>query len=182
MKPLRTIRRLAAIAMIALALTGCETFAQATPKADPLTVQKEIAVARINAEGVRTAGLLKLVEKTDSEFAKGLVAGLIASGGNAAAQSPVSINVPQERDWLDRTLQVGQFLLNPLDMVLDYRRDKRAQQYSAEKYKVTLDALGTAQTNSYDFARDVNNRKTDFFVLPAGATPVAETPVETPAE
>ena len=184
MKTFASLRRIAAVALIALSLAGCETMAQTAPKADPLTVQKEIAVARINAEGIRTAGLLRLVEKSDSEFAKGLVAGLIASGGNPAAQAPVNINVPPERDWLDRTLQVGQFLLNPLDMVLDYRRDKRAQEHAAEKFKYTLDALGSAQVNSYDFARDVNNRKTDFFVLPAGAMHVSETPAAetTPAE
>lgn len=173
-----SIGRFVAVVLIALTLPGCGAMAQSAPKADPLTVQKDIAVARINAEGVRTAGLLRLVEKTDSEFAKGLVAGLIASGANPAAQAPVNINVPQERDWLDRTLQVGQFLLNPLDMVLDYRRDKRAQEHAAEKYKYTLDALGTAQVNSYDFARDVNNRKTEFFVLPPGAEPVETTPAE----
>lgn len=171
----RTLLHIAAAAMIALALPGCASQAQSAPKADPLTVQKEIAVARINAEGVRTAGLLKLVEKTDSEFAKGLVAGLIASGGSAAAApAPVNLNVPPERDWLDRTLQVGQFLLNPLDMVLDYRRDKRAQQHSADQYKYTLDALGNAQAGGYDFSRDVLDRKTEFFVLPAGATAVPE--------
>lgn len=179
MKTFFSLRRLASLAVIALALPGCGAMAQSAPKADPLTVQKEIAVARINAEGVRTAGLLRLAESTNSEFAKGLVAGLIASGSNAAAaQAPVNINVPQERDWLDRTLQVGQFLLNPLDMVLDYRRDKRAQEHAAEKFKYTLDALGSAQVNSYDFARDVNNRKTEFFVLPPGAEPVATTPAE----
>ena len=63
-------------------------------------------------------------------------------------------------------------------MVLDYRRDKRAQEHAAEKFKYTLDALGSAQVNSYDFARDVNNRKTEFFVLPAGAEPVDTAPAE----
>jgi hypothetical protein len=184
MKTAPNLHRFATTALIAmaLALTGCKTMAQAAPKADPLTVQKEIAIARINAEGVRTTALMKLADKTDSEFAHGLLAGLIVhGGGQAAAQSPVNINVPAERDWLDRTLQVGQFLLNPLDMVLDYRRDKRAQEHAADKYKLTLDALGGAQVNSYDFARDVNARKTEFFVLPPGAAPV-ETAAETPAE
>jgi hypothetical protein len=172
-----TVRALitaAAVALAALFLPACSTTAgaPAAPKADALTVQKEIAVARINAEGVRAAGLLKLVEKTDSEFAKGLVAGLIATGGNSAASAPVSINVPPERDWLDRALQVGHFLLNPLDMVLDYRREKRAQQHAAEKYKYTLDALGAAQSEGYSFASDVLDRTT-----PA-AEPVAEPAAE----
>lgn len=171
----RTLLQLAAAALIALALSGCATRAQSAPKVDPLTVQKEIAVARINAEGVRTAGLLKLVEKTDSEFAKGLVAGLIASGGNPApASAPVSIHVPPERDWLDRTLQVGQFLLNPLDMVLEYRRDKRAQEHSAEKYRYTLDALGNAQAGGYEFSRHVLDHTTEAVEPSAGAPTVPE--------
>jgi hypothetical protein len=167
MKALKTLLISAAL------LLGCSLAQAQTQKVDALTAQKELMLAKINAEGIRITALVDLAKGTDDQFGKGLLAGIIASSGKAA-EADIEINVPQERDWLDRTLQVANAFLPWIQVRQNYQLQKEAGRQSLEKYKYTLDSQQRATDSAFDFANRVNEKKPEYVILPAGGTLASE--------
>lgn len=177
MKALKTCLLAAAL------LLGFSAAQAQTQKVDALTAQKELMLAKINAEGIRITALVNLANGTTDQFGKGLLAGIIASSGKAA-DADIEINVPQERDWIDRTLQVANAFLPWIQVRQNYQLQKEAGRQSLEKYKYTLDSQQRATDSAFDFANRVNEKNPEYVILPAGGTlasgaeePVVEEPV-----
>jgi len=193
------MKRIPAVFLVALALVlsaGCTT----TPagEKDPLALQAEIYKARLEHEKemvkVRaeadekfTVAMTKIALSTDSDFAKGMAAGAVGfrvAGGNVGASAPANnaapmLALPQKRDWLDRTLQVGDFALRAVSLRYGYGLQKMQMTNDYNKYALTLDSLGTMADRGFGAASqgmEYLAEKPFFFSLPAGSQPVSTAP------
>lgn len=193
------MKRTPAVFLVALALAliaGCTT----TPaeEKDPLTLQAEIYKARLEHEKemvkVRAeadekfaVAMTKIALSTDSDFAKGMAAGAVGfrmAGGSAPApaatnNAPPMFAIPQKRDWLDRTLQVGDFTLRALSLRYGYGLQKMQMTNDYNKYALTLGAIDQMANRGFNAASqgmEYLAEKPFFFSLPAGSQPVGTAP------
>jgi len=193
------MKRIPAVFLVALALVlsaGCST----TPAEgkDPLTIQaeiykarlkheKEMAKVRAEADEKFTVAMTKIALSTDSDFAKGMAAGAVGfrmAGGNVGAPAPANsappmLAIPQKRDWLDRTLQVGDFTLRAMSLRYGYGLQKMQITNDYNKYALTLGAIDQMANRGFGAASqgmEYLAEKPFFFSLPAGSQPVSTAP------
>lgn len=196
----RTILTLALIALAAFGLSACTTTpASPAPAAAPaktiVEMEFELRKLELDAEKTTTMSLVKFAADSDSDFAKGVVSGLLGSkfSGNSAGQgSRPSIMQAQAQQeeialrryaleqqngfWnrglqvLDRGLAFAQFSRG-----LGFQKFQIEQSNAQSRY--TTDALRGTQQDGYEF----NSRVPYYFSLPMGSQSVtpAAMPVAT---
>lgn len=193
------MKRLTTYCALALALVlsaGCTT--TPTEEKSPLEIQaemykarleheKEMAKVRAEADEKFTVAMTKMALSTDSDFAKGVAAGAIGfrmAGGSGAAPAPAAnpvpaFTIPHKRDWLDRTLQVGDFTLRAMSLRYGYGLQKMQMTNDYNKYALTLDSLGAMADRGFGAASqgmEYLAEKPYFFSLPAGSQAVSPAP------
>jgi len=204
--------RLALVALTTLALSACETNpakpqpAAAVPpllpaQAAPVSLvemQHQLDLKAMDLENTRTMALIKFADQSGSDFAKGLVSGMLGKSGAAsppataqrasfaqmamqqqAQAADIDIRkaeLAERTSWFNKGLQVT-------DRVLGYRmfgKNLEHQRYSLDasnsQQRYLFDSLRGTQQDAYGFSGTVLEHGP--YVLPAGATDV---PASTPA-
>lgn len=206
----RTLLKLSLLALSAFALAACETnpskpepvAAKPIPVAPAPTktlveMQFELDKAAMVLETTKTMALIKFAAESDSDYAKGLVSGII-KGGGSGAQAPAAaartsfIQVAQQQQqhaaeidlrtkeleernsWWNRGLQVTDRVLGfkMFGKNLDQERYRIDQSNSQQRF--LFGTLRGTQQDAYGFSGTVLEHGP--YVLPAGATPAATTP------
>lgn len=210
----RTIVRLALVAVSALALAACQTApASQAPAPAPAVVKKslvemEYELRKLEIEG-QTAreeraqkALIKFGAESESEFAKGVVAGLLGAGQKQAAAPE-----PSRRSLLDSVAQADAIELRKLelqdknswwnkglqifDRAMGYRTYSKGlslqrfgMQLNADQDRYRLDAFRGAQQDAYDFSSGAFGAGSAATLqgVAAGRTPAPASTETTPAE
>lgn len=211
----RTIVRLALVAASALALAACQTNpAKPEPAPAQLVVKKslvemEYELRKLEIEGQNAReeraqkALIKFGAESESEFAKGVVAGLLGAGQKQAAAPEPSrrnslldsvaqadaielrkLELKERNSWWNRGLQV-------FDRALGYRTYSKGlslqrfgMQLNADQDRYRLDAFRGVQQDAYDFSSGAFAAGSGATLngVAAGRTPVpAATETTTPA-
>lgn len=207
----RTLMMLAAAAM-SLLLAACETNptvkaeSQVPPVATAAQMPKtlvemefELEKKRLEHETVQTMALIKFASESDSDFAKGMVAGIVGgakapaagqrqSGGflqAAMAQKQHEVAVALKREEIAAQNSFWNRGLQVFDRVIGYRQYRAdvdlkrfGMQLNADQERYRLDNLYRVQQGSYDFAGKVVDKGPYFFSLPMGSQPVQAIPAE----
>lgn len=207
----RTLMMLATAAM-SLLLAACETNptvkaeSQVPPVATAAQMPKtlvemefELEKARLQHETTQTMALIKFASESDSDFAKGMVAGMMGGakapaagqrqGGGflqaAMAQKQHEVAVALKREEIAAQNSFWNRGLQVFDRVIGYRQfrvgadlQRFGMQLNADQERYRLDNLYQVQQGSYDFAGKVIDKGPYFFSLPAGSQPVQANPAE----
>jgi len=206
----RTLLKLSLLALSAFALAACETnpskpepvAAKPVPVAPAPTktlveMQYELDKAAMELETTKTMALIKFADQSGSDYAKGLVSGIINGGGSGAqaptaAARPSFVQVAQQQQqhaaevdlrrdelaernsWFNKGLQVTDRVLGfkMFGKNLDQERYRIDQSNSQQRF--LFGTLRGTQQDAYGFSGTVLEHGP--YVLPAGATPAATTP------
>jgi hypothetical protein len=198
------LMKLALIAASTLALAACNTAprqpdpAPAQPPAAKKTVvemEYEIRMKEIEARSKlderSQLTLIKFAAESNNDFAKGMVAGMLGSGGPKQAATPEpsrrglldsvaqadaielrKMELEERNSWWNRGLQVFDRALGyrQFSKGLGFRRFEIEQSNGMERYR--FDTIRGTQRDAYDFSESVLEHGP--YVLPAGAAPVGE--------
>ena len=200
--------RIALVALSTLALAACVTNPAKPEPAKPVAaapapakslveMQYELDKAAMELETTNTMALIKFADESKSDYAKGLVSGLINGGAGAQApaaaprQSFVQVAQQQRRQAAEIELRTKELEernslwnkgLQVFDRAVGYRMFSKGldfQKYqldqSNSQQRYTLDTVRGTQQDAYGFSGTVLEHGP--YVLPAGATPAAATPV-----
>lgn len=207
----RTLMMLAAAAT-SLLMAACETNptvkaeSQVPPVATAAQMPKtlvemefELEKALLEHETVQTMALIKFASDSDSDFAKGMVAGIVGGakapgagrrqGGGflqaAMAQKQHESAVALKREEIAAQNSLWNRGLQVFDRVIGYRQYRAdvdlkrfGMQLNADQERYRLDNLYRVQQGSYDFAGKVVDKGPYFFSLPMGSQPVQAIPAE----
>ena len=168
---MKRILQTLAIAILALLLAACQTAPAAapTPAVTQTTVDLMLAVRakELELERLDKMSWIKFAVESGSEFAKGMVTGMSASGGGkASAQSGTAQSVMQAQAQADNTAlrreemayanSWDRRLLPYVGLGLDFAKFSRGlgfQRYQIDQAnsqtRYTLDTLRGAQTDAY---------------------------------
>jgi len=206
-----TLMMLAAAAT-SLLMAACETNptvkaeSQVPPVATAAQMPKtlvemefELEKKRLEHETVQTMALIKFASESDSDFAKGMVAGIVGGakapgagqrqGGGflqaAMAQKQHESAVALKREEIAAQNSLWNRGLQVFDRVIGYRQfrvgadlQRFGMQLNADQERYRLDNLYRVQQGSYDFAGKVVDKGPYFFSLPMGSQPVQAIPAE----
>lgn len=207
----RTLMLLAAAAM-SLLLAACETNptvkaeSQVPPVATAAQMPKtlvemefELEKKRLEHETVQTMALIKFASESDSDFAKGMVAGIVGGakapgagqrqGGGflqaAMAQKQHESAVALKREEIAAQNSLWNRGLQVFDRVIGYRQYRSdvdlkrfGMRLNADQERYRMDSLYRVQQGSYDFAGKVVDKGPYFFSLPMGSQPLQAIPAE----
>lgn len=194
-----------------LGLAGCSSPPEA-PEAPPapmatgtldVLVTKALEIEKLKLEMRNTAlmGMIKFADQSNSEFAKGAVAGMAQSLiGESGGATPTGGNVVQSlirqttedkrlnmeyalrNKELDQQTGVLAFFREGVDslyklghLTMGYKMGKLGLSYDYKKYAATLGAIDSMANRGFSATSEAWGYldKRPYFVLPAGATPVA---------
>lgn len=193
------------LAFVAIALAGCnaslpKTEAAATPPLMPaqaapkslVEMQHEADLKAMELENARVTALIRFADESKSDFAKGLVSGMLGGGQPGAGlkapqrssfadlalrqqQHAAEVEIrraelAERSSWWNRGLQLFDRMVPVVDLTQNYRLRKRQMDINADQYKYTLDAFGSTQRDAYDFGTTVLEQGTYFFTAPLGST------------
>lgn len=204
----RTLLKLSLLALSAFALAACETnpskpepmAAKTVPVAPAPTktlveMQYELDKAAMELETTKTMALIKFADQSGSDYAKGLVSGIINGGGAqapAAAARPSFVQVAQQQQqhaaevdlrhaelaernsWWNRGLQVTDRVLGFKMFGKNLDQERYRIDASNSQQRFLFNTVRGTQQDAYGFSGTVLEHGP--YVLPAGATPAATTP------
>ncbi|MBQ0919075.1 hypothetical protein KBW71_11565 [Hydrogenophaga aromaticivorans] len=204
------VARLALVALSTLALAACETNPAKPEPAKPVAaapastkslveMQYELDKAAMELETTRTMALIKFADQSGSDYAKGLVSGIINGGAQAPAAAPrqsfVQVAQQQQRHAAEIELRTEELKernslwnkgLQVFDRAVGYRMFSKGldfQKYQLDQnnaqQRYTLDTVSNTSLSSQQAGYEFNSRIPYYFSLPAGSqgvAPVSATP------